>query len=252
MVYKADVPRYIQIADNLLDQIESGELTPGTRLPPERKLSELFEVNRLTLRRALSRLEILGLIIRLHGKGNFVAEPKIERQTGRLISFTSGMERRGLAPGAKVITFEQRPVEAAIAKRMKVPVLTPVYYGHRLRLINQEPVMLEEFWMPVHAFPGLERHDLTNHSTYEIMESEYGISMLKARRSFEPAVATEYEAELLRIEAGVPLMLVRRLAFDQNGRCVEYGKDLYRGDRFRFVTEEAFAPGLQEFQVNQA
>jgi len=242
-------PRYIQIADNLLDQIESGQLAPGTRLPPERTLSEMFDVNRLTLRRALSRLEVLGLVTRQHGKGNYVAEPKIERQTGRLISFTHGMERRGLAPGAKVITFEQRPVEAAIANRMEIPVLTPVYYGRRLRLINQEPVMLEEFWMPVHAFPGLEHHYLTNHSTYEIMESEYGISMLKARRGFEPAIATEYEAELLGIEAGDPLMLVRRLGFEQDGRCVEYGKDLYRGDRFRFVTEEAFAPGLSNFRA---
>ncbi len=246
-----NIPRYIQIADNLLDQIESGELEPNTRLPSERKLSELFDVNRLTLRRALSRLEVQGLLVRQHGKGNYVAEPKIERQTGRLISFTHGMERRGLAPGAKVITFEQRPVEAAIAKRMEVPMLTPIYYGHRLRLLNHEPVMLEEFWMLAHNFPGLEHQDLTNHSTYEIMESEYGISMLKAQRSFEPAIATEYEAELLQIEVGFPLMLLRRLGFDQKGRCVEYGKDLYRGDRFRFVTEEIFAPGSHEFQINQ-
>jgi GntR family transcriptional regulator len=112
--------------------------------------------------------------------------------------------------------------------------------------------MLEEFWMPVHDFPGLEQYDLTNHSTYEIMESEYGISMLKARRSFEPAIASEYEAELLAIEAGVPLMLVRRLGFDQDGRCVEYGKDLYRGDRFRFVTEEAFVPILSDFEIKRS
>ncbi len=242
-----NIPRYIQIADSLLDQIESGELEPGTRLPSERKLSELFEVNRLTLRRALGRLEAQGLLVRQHGKGNYVAEPKIERQTRRLVSFTHGMEQRGFIPGAKVITLEKRPVEAAIAKRMEIPVLTLVYYGYRLRSINQEPVMLEKFWMPAYLFPNLENHDLTNYSTYRIMESEYGISMLKARHSFEPAIATEYEAGLLEIEVGFPLMLLRRLGFDKKGRCVEYGKDLYRGDRFRFVTEEAFAPGLHEF-----
>lgn len=244
----ASVPRYIQIADSLFDQIESGELSPDTRLPSERKLSEMFAVSRLTLRRALGILEAQGLVIRRHGKGNYVAKPKIERQTGRLVGFSRSMQRRGLAPGAKVITFEQRPVEAGIASRMKMPVLTPIYYVCRLRLINQEPVMLEEFWMPVHHFPNFERHDLTNHSTYEIMESEYGISILKARRSFEPTVATEYEADLLGIETGAPLMLVRRLAFDHNEHCVEYGKDLYRGDRFRFVTEEAFAPELSDFK----
>lgn len=235
--FPTSVPLYIQISERLLSQIESGELAPGARLHSERRLSELFGVNRLTLRRALGRLEAQGLIIRQHGKGNFIAEPKIERQTRRLVSFTSGMQRRGLAPGAKVIAFEQRPVDVAIAKRLGVPVLTPVYYIHRLRLINQEPVMLEEFWMPVHCLPELERHDLTGRSVYEIMETEYGVSMKWARRTLEPVVAAEYEAELLGIEAGAPLMLERRLTYDQSERCVEYGKDLYRGDRFRFVTE---------------
>jgi len=232
---EANIPRYVQIADNLLDQIESGELAPGTRLPPERTLSELFDVNRLTLRRALGILESQGLIIRKHGKGNFIAEPKIERQTRRLVSFTDGMQRRGLSPGAKVINIERRPVEAAIAKQLNVPVLTPVYYVLRLRMINQEPVMLEQLWTPVQCFPGLECQDLNNRSVYEIMKTEYGISMIRAQRSLEPVIATKHEAELLGIEAGSPLMLEQRLGFDQNANCVEFSKDLYRGDRFRFV-----------------
>jgi GntR family transcriptional regulator len=235
---EATVPRYIQISDSLLDQIESGELAPGTRLPPERTLSELFEVNRVTLRRALGRLEAQGLIIRKHGEGNYIAEPKIERQTGRLVSFTNGMQRRGLIPGAKVIEIEQRPVEAAIAKQLNVSVLTPIFYVLRLRMANQEPVMLEQLWVPVQCFPGLECQDLNNRSVYEIMKIEYGITMTRAQRSLEPVIATQFEAELLGIEVGAPLMLERRLGFDQNENCVEFGKDLYRGDRFRFVTAD--------------
>ena len=236
---EANIPRYIHIADNLVDQIESGELAPGTRLPPERTLSELFGVNRLTLRRALGRLESQGLIIRKHGKGNYIAEPKIERQTRRLVSFTNGMQRRGLSPGAKVINIERRPVGAAISKQLNVPVLTPVYFVLRLRMINQEPVMLEQLWTPVECFPGLEHQDLNNRSVYEIMKTEYGISIPSAQRSLEPVIATKYEAELLGIDAGPPLMLEKRLGIDQNTNCVEFGKDLYRGDRFRFVTEGA-------------
>lgn len=235
---KSSVPQYIQIANNLIDQIESGELAPGTRLPSERKLSELFDVNRLTLRRALSRLEAQGLVRREHGKGNFIAEPKIERQSGKLISFTNGMQRRGLVPGAKVINIEQRPVEAAIAEQLDIPVLTPVFFMIRLRMINQEPVMLEQLWVPVSRFPGLEQQDLNNRSIYEIMKTEYGVSMSKAQRTLEPVIATEYEAELLGIEAGAPLMLERRLGYDQHSKCVEFSKDLYRGDRFRFMTED--------------
>src|SRR5512142_1811525 len=89
------VPLYNQIAESLLDQIESGKLPPGSRLPPERELAEMLGVNRMTLRQALHLLEAKGLLIRRQGNGTFVAEPKIERQAGLLISFTRGMERRG-------------------------------------------------------------------------------------------------------------------------------------------------------------
>src|SRR5512137_1024438 len=109
----SDVPLYIQIADSLLDRIESGRLLTGDRLPPERELSEGLGVNRLTLRRALRLLESQGMLIRRQGSGTFVADPKIERQAGRLISFTRGMERRGFSPGARIVQIEERPVEAS-------------------------------------------------------------------------------------------------------------------------------------------
>ena len=99
--------------------------------------------------------------------------------------------------------------------------------------------MLEQFSMPVYRFPDLENYDLEKRSFYEIAESEYGIDIRQAQQSLEAVSATEFEAELLGIDPGAPLMLERRLAFDPDDRPVEYGNDLYRGDRFRFVTEIA-------------
>jgi GntR family transcriptional regulator len=208
-------------------------------LPSERDLSQRLGVNRMTLRRALEMLESQGLLLRRQGNGTYVAEPKIERQAGKLVPFTRGMQRRGYLPGARVILFEKRPAEAVIAKELGLPVSTVVYYVRRLRLINQEPVMLESLAVPARRFPELERFDLSRRSVYEVMEKEYGVVVVRARQSLEPVVAAEYEAELLGVKPGDPLMLERRLGFDQQDRPVEYGKDLYRGDRFRFVTEIA-------------
>jgi GntR family transcriptional regulator len=237
--YETSIPLYVQIAESLLDRIESGELRPGDRLPAERELSQTLEVNRMTVRRALQVLELQGLLMRRQGDGTYVTAPKIERQAGNLVPFTKGMQRRGYTPGAEVITFERRPAEPSVAKELQLPVSTPVYYIRRLRLINQEPVMLERFTLPVRRVPGLERYDLASCSVYEVMETKYGISVTRARQSLEPVVAAEYEAELLRVNAGAPLMLEQRLSFDQDDQPIEYGNDLYRGDRFRFVTEIA-------------
>lgn len=235
----AGVPLYLQIAESLTSQIESGELKPGQRLPAERVLSETLGVTRMTLRQALSRLETEGHLSRRQGSGTFVSGPKIAREAGRLVPFTRAMTRRGYKPGAKVVVIEKQPAGIIIARHLRIPVSSAVYLVRRVRLINREPVMLETFWMPVKRFPRFERYDITRHSVYEIMEKEYGVRVSRARQSLAPTIASEYEAELLHIETGAPLMLEERLSFDARGRPIEYGKDLYRGDRFRFVTDRA-------------
>lgn len=233
------IPLYVQIAEGLIGQIESGELTPGDQLPPERDLSEKLGVNRLTLRRALRVLEAQGLIIRKHGIGTYVAEPKIERQMEVVFRFTHGMQKRGFTPTAKVISLEVSVMEASLARELAMPLSSLAYLILRLRSINQEPVMLESYTIPTQRFPGLDQYDLENRSIYEVMEMEYGVTIVRARQSFEPVVASDFEAGLLDLEVGAPLMLERRLSFDKDGRPVEIGKDRYRGDRFRFVTEAA-------------
>ncbi len=235
----APLPLYIQIADTLLGQIESGELPPGHRLPSERELSQTLGVSRMTVRQALQVLDSRGLLYRRAGQGTYVAGPKIERQAGKLVPFTFSMRRRGYLTEARLIALERMPAEAAIARELGVAVSAPVYFIRRVRLVNREPVLLERLTVPADLFPGLENHDLARRSLYEIMDTEYGDKVSKARQSLEPVVATEYEAELLGIQPGAPLMLERRLAFDEDDRAVEHARDLFRGDRFRFVTEVA-------------
>ncbi len=235
--YAFSIPLYIRLADGLIAKIESGELAPGKQLPPERELSDSLGVNRMTLRRALQVLESQGLILRKHGVGTFIAEPKIDRQMEVVFRFTTGMLSQGFIPGAKMISFEEITAESVLAKDLAIPISSRVYSILRLRSINREPVMIEAYKIPVHRFPGLDLFDLESRSIYEIMEGEYGVSIDRARQSFEPITATPFEADLLKIESGEALMMERRISYDGMNQPVEYGQDRYRGDRFRFVTE---------------
>jgi len=235
----AGAPLYAQIADALLGRIQRGELAVGDRLPPERELSEHLGVNRLTLRRALRELEHRGLLRRRPGLGTFVVEPKVERPAGRLISFTRDAQQLGFAPGAKLLSLEPRLADAEQAADLQLPLSTVVWDVLRLRTLNTEPVLLEQYALSQPRFPSLDRFDLEGRSVFEVIETEFGATIARARQSLEAVAAVARDAELLGVSPGAPLMLERRLSFDAQDRPVELGQDLYRGDRFRFVTEKA-------------
>lgn len=248
--YKKSLPLYLQIANNLIEQIEVGALAPGTRLPSEREMSISLSVQRETVRQALAVLENEGLITRRHGSGTYIAEPKIERDAGRLFPFTRAMKRKGYRPGASVIQLEKILCMPAVAHELDLPVSAFVYFIQRLRTVNQEPVVLENAYVPADIFPEIDRFDLSDRSMYEIMETEYGSRVSQARQSLEAVVATEFEANLMGLKKGDPLMLERRLTFDQHNRRVEYSKDLFRGDRFRFTTERTPLEPTEENHIS--
>lgn len=233
------LPLYVQIAQSLLAQINSGDLLPEERLPSERDLSNRLQVSRMTIRAALRELDSKGLLVRRPGDGTYIAKPKIERHADKLVPFTDSMQSRGYRISSRLIVFEQRLADVSVARDLHIPVSTPVYYCQRVRLINNEPVLLENCTMPVDFFPNFGEFDLEKRSLYEIMESEYGVIPHHSEQSLEAVVATGFEAELLNIETGAALMLERRLGYDQHNRPFEHGNDFYRGDRFRFFTKIA-------------
>jgi GntR family transcriptional regulator len=235
--FKKAIPLYVQIAEHLIGQIESGQLEPGSRLPSERELCEMLSVQRDTVRQALSMLEDQGLVNRRHGSGTYIAEPRIERDAGRLFPFTRAMQQAGYRPGARVISMEKTLCNPAVANQLDLKVSSFVFFIQRLRTVNQEPVVLENAFIAADLFQDLDRFDLNLRSLYEVMETEYGSRVTQAHQSLEAVAATDFEAELLGLEKGAPLILERRLTFDQLGRRVEFSKDLFRGDRFRFTTE---------------
>ncbi len=68
---------YVQVADALREEILSGKLRPGQKLPSARQLSERFEVAVMTASSGVRVLRDEGLVYSTHGRGTFVrkAEP---------------------------------------------------------------------------------------------------------------------------------------------------------------------------------
>ncbi|THF80382.1 GntR family transcriptional regulator [Cohnella fermenti] len=67
------VPLYKKIQNHLREQILTGALRPGDRVPSEKEIADFFNVSQITSKQALAGLADQDLVVRIKGKGTFVA-----------------------------------------------------------------------------------------------------------------------------------------------------------------------------------
>lgn len=233
----APTPLYYQIKTRLLEQLETGHLQPGDRVPSERELTERYGVSRMTARQALGELENQGYLVRVQGKGTFVATPKFEQALTLVTGFTDDMRRRGLQPATQVLAAAVVPAGSQVAGALSLPEGTEVYRLERLRMAGSEPLALECPHLVTDLFPGLLDLDLEHHSLYELLRSAFGVQLVRATQTLEATPADSRQAEILKVREGTPLMMMQRISRDQHDRPVEFARSFYRGDRYRFVAE---------------
>jgi GntR family transcriptional regulator len=233
--------RYLQVRDSIERRIEDTGLKAGDRLPTERELAGELGVARPTLRRSMQLLESAGVIERRQGSGTYVAQPQVSMDMRVLMSFSRGMLSAGLRPGARILVSEHVPADRDLARLFELRTGESVYHLERLRTANGMPVALERSWFPDIVAPALDRKDLETRSIYAIMAEDYGIRLRRAEQELEPVRAEADAVRLLGCHIGEPLMLVRRRAFDETGKPVEYAEDRFLAGRSRFHSE-AFVP----------
>ena len=229
------VPKYYQIRENLSELIRSGELTPGELIPAERELSELYNVNRLTVRQAVTDLVRDGLLRRQQGVGTFVAERKITHQMPGLTGFTERMRDAGFKTGSRLISMTRQTPSRNTAQMLSISPESIVVKIMRVRLINDEPLMMETCYLRNDMVPDLEAHHLEQEqSLYQLLTSRYSIQLVEADEVLEPVVLTSYEAEMLQTEPGRPALLIEGVIYTTNHQPIEFTKSLVRGDKSRF------------------
>jgi GntR family transcriptional regulator len=205
----------------------------GVRLPSERELSEKLGVARETLRRCLHALEEEGVLQRKQGAGTFVSGQAWIKQF-ELISFSEDMRERGLTPSSEVLSYLVIKAGAKLAQKLKVMPGAPILEIRRLRLANEEPMALETVYLVQDKLPDFEPTLLASHSLYDLIERNYGLQIKSATQQIHATVLSEDEADLLDVAPFSPALLVERQVMTSNGDIFEYGKSVYRADRYRF------------------
>jgi GntR family transcriptional regulator len=224
---RRSVLKYVRVRDYLRSLV-THELGVGDAIPSERLLCERFGVSRMTVRQAVDALVVEGLLEREQGRGTFVAPSKMDLEV-RLASFGEEMRRRGMEPSSKVLAAEEVAAAPDIADALDLLPGEQVFYLHRVRFADGEPMAIEQLWLPVRLAPGL-----INDGPPDSVYGELRLRGLEPDWGEDTVAATEVDsqdAELLGLRVGKAVLRLTRRTFAGDTACV-YSRSSYRADRY--------------------
>jgi GntR family transcriptional regulator len=221
-------PLYKQLALEFVRQIREGIMLPGTQMPSEREISDIFKVSRTTARQAIDELVTQSFVYREQGKGTFVADPGMRDLMG-FTSFSGHMRTLGHVPSSKILQKKIIKPDEKLRAILRLEVGENVLLLERVRMADDKPMALQYSHIPEKLVPGLVDEDLTDKSLFDILKNRYFIFPTWSEAKVEANVLWEHDAEELDLEVNSPCLIVRGLTYTDTFDVVESVKTIYRG-----------------------
>jgi GntR family transcriptional regulator len=225
------VPMYYQVAQQLEEAIESGELPPGTRLDGELALAQALGVSRPTLRRAIEYLVDRGYLIRRRAVGTQVVHPKVRRPVA-LSSLYDDLVTSHKNPRTEILSMGREPASDAVAHALGLDDGQEVLALERLRYADGQPLAVMRNWLPL-GLVDLDAERLERAGLYQLMRAA-GVGLHLASQTIGARGATGAEARLLQGHEGEPLLTMERTTYNESGQPVELADHIYRASLYSF------------------
>lgn len=231
-------PLYRQIRGLITQSLVSGEWRPGDVIPSESELAQRYGVSQGTVRKAIDEMAGENLLVRRQGKGTFVASHNDPRSFFRFL--------RVVANDGDARPFRSVPLEcwrakagADVARTLGLEVGSPVNIVRRVLRFADESVVFDEIYLPGELFPDLSLDVLRGGemSLYSLLESRYGVRMIRADERLRAVAADKIAAEALHVAEGTPLLLVERVTYTYDNKPVEWRRGFYSTQNFHYHNE---------------
>lgn len=230
-------PVWKTIAERITRDIAKGHFNPGDKLPTEAELAARFNVNRHTVRHALSALVKERLIYTRRGAGTFVAGKPVAYALGKRVRFHQSITAEGHAAEKRVLHLATRPGDHEERAALALHDGAEVHVFEGLALIDQVPVSHFLSVFPAARFPDLPAA-LTENPSVTHAFAAAGVADFTRRQTRITAVAANATtAQHLNLRAGAALLRSIGVNVDMEGRPVEYGRTWFSGDHIELVVE---------------
>ena len=228
---------YLTIYNDIHQKIKDGSWSPGTRLPNELEMMELYRASRGTIRKALDKLEREGFISRKPAIGSFVKFQKIDHALSKMESYSEQMRRIYAEPSSELLAIHivMNPSQE-IAEILQLDKKEKVYCIERIRKADGEPMAYEITYIPQKFCPDLHTHITERASLYEIYEKIYGHKMKSGRIQLEADLANVKTQQILQIKRDSPILKVNCTVTLEDDQPLYHMVCYYIGDKYKFTT----------------
>ena len=236
LMKKSNLPLYMVVRNQLMEDIERGKLRPNDSLPSERALSERLEVSRMTARQALIQLEREGLAYTKGRRSRFVSEPKVNYDLTKTISFFASASDPKNELRISVLNRETVAATDEQCRNLDLPTGSDVHFYSRLCRLGSRPSFIEEEYVSAARFPGLWEHDIAQ-PVLLLFERVYGVVPVRDRIVIRQSHFSPETSKFLEIEDPAIGMILEQTVFDDDDCPISFGCQYWRGDVARFSAD---------------
>jgi len=224
---------YIQLYEIIKKKIENNEWAVGSQIPTELELCKIFNVSRATVRTAILELTRHGLLKRHQGKGTFICKRAASGGHLMITSFRETLFDDDVTFDTKVLARTVMIPTDGLDMEIEIPQDKRITYIKRLHSVNEEPVLLQESYIPHYICPLLLEEDLVNNSLLEIFEKNCGIKISKVKTYIEPASLKQDESALLKLSEGASAILLTQ-QFVSGDTQIMYTRSIKGTEKYKF------------------
>ena len=227
-------PKYIIISNEIEDKINNGEYRFGGKLPTEEELTNLYQVSRNTIRKAIDNLTKKGYVIPIQGSGMFIRDISMEKAIN-LENFRGlSVDYPNSVIETTILDFEEIGANEVIANIMKCEINTPLYYVSRLRKIDGQPWVIEYSYFNREQVPYLDL-DIINSSIYSYIRDTLNKQIGYVDRVIEASPLNPKDAKLLGLEIGDPALVSTNKSMFKSGEIFDYSIDVHHYKFTKFL-----------------
>lgn len=229
--------KYIEIAEDIKNDIFMGKYLYGQKLPYEYELCKKYHCNKETMKKALATLVENGLIIRRRGSGTFVKNNRDDNNNSKT-TYIQGLSKtfQGLKEVVSdVFVFEIIAADDTIAQKLKIKRGELVYHIIRGRRLEDIPYSIEIIYLPMNIISNLKIEHIKG-SIYQHIEKKLQLKVQSNHLNITSKLSSELEQEYLGLKSNEPYIEVEQITYLNNGSIFQYALSRFNYQDFKFET----------------